>query len=115
MVRKIEDAIDFTEKLEKECDPNFVAAIPWRCVNVLANSFCVRQKNIDFLKDQNFHFYVTSDLEAPIKVAIRRLPIRTPDDKIHSVLIYEGLDIIKTVQMISRKDGRKLPLFLLDL
>lgn len=93
------------KKLKKECDANFIAAISGRRVNVLAESFCVKQKIIDFLKDQTFPFYVTPDLEA----SIRGLPISNPADKIKKVLIYEGLDsiTIKILNKLLRYDKSK--------
>lgn len=54
MVREIEGVTIFTQKLESECDPNFIAEVAGRCIKLFGNSFCVKREIIDFLKEQNF-------------------------------------------------------------
>lgn len=104
-VKEMEDIFEFTGILENKCDPNFVAAISGRWVKVLANSFCSKQKIIDFLEVQKFNFYVSPDLETPIKT-VRGLPLSTPTEKIEIALNELGFDTIKIIQKIRRTDGK---------
>lgn len=111
MVRKIDNIIEFTKKLESECDPNFTARISDSfCDSFYPDSFCVKKKIADFFKGAKFPIlYVTH--KAPLKI-IRGLPKSIQTEAIKRTLNNEGLDIFQATQMRSGKDGRILSLFL---
>lgn len=114
MVCEIDNIIEFTKKLESECDPNFTAQISGRRVKLFTHSFCVKKKIAVFLKEQNFQFYMSPNTKAPLKI-IRGLPKSIQTEAIKRTLNEEGLDIFQATQMRNRKNGRILPLSMLHL
>lgn len=80
-IREIEDVVEFTYKLEKDCDPNSVPAISGRWIKVFPNSFSSKETIVEFLKEQKIPFYASPHLEAPLKVDIRGLPKSTQIEK----------------------------------
>lgn len=114
MVREINDITELTALIKSDCDPNFEVKILGRWVKINTQTFTVEEIIVNFL-EHKFQSYVTTDLKAPMKVVIRGLPKSIKIENIERELMKNGFDVIKTVQMISRKDDRVLPLFLLHL
>lgn len=66
MVRDITDVIELIEKIENDCDPNVWASVTGRWVKIKPTSFNVKEKIVNFLKEQRFKFYVSPDNETPL-------------------------------------------------
>lgn len=79
---------------------------------VLPETFSVKIKFSDYLKENDYHFYFSPDLEASLNVVFRGLSKSTDPVAIKNSLNADGVDVIQLLQMKNRKDGRIIPLFL---
>lgn len=84
-------------------------------MKITTDAFNIKDKIINFLKQSKYEFYVVPDLVSPLTAVIRDLPNSITQEILLKELIDFRLDATKAIQMTSRKDGRKLSLFLINL
>lgn len=59
MVSKIQDVTEFTQQIASECD--FIVSIVGRWLNVTTEMFNAKEKNVNYLTERKFQFYLVSD------------------------------------------------------
>lgn len=72
-----------------------------------------KNKISDYLKDNVYQFYISPNLEAPLKFIFTGFPQSSQTENIKKSWNADGLYVYQVVQMKSMKDGKILPLFLL--
>lgn len=115
MVLEIDDVVRLTAKLEAQCDQTFSAKISGRWLKITRDTYAMKTKISNYLKEQQYQFYIVFNLEAPLKVVLRGLPKRTISEKIIKEFKEKGFVVSQATQMRSRKCGRKIPTFRLQL
>lgn len=111
MVLEISVVMEFTKLIRNEPDHNFIVGFAGRWVKVTNEVYNIKAKIVKFLTERKLQFHVVSDLVSPLKIVLRGLPKSIAPAKIISELNLLGFDVPKAIQMVSRKDGRKLQLF----
>lgn len=115
VIERPEKLTEVIKKIADDCDKKFYIKTTRSWMKLLADSLQIKQKIIDYLKNNQFKFYITPDTIPPLKVIIIGLPTSIKSKDIEKILKAEELVINKAVQMTSRKDKRILSLFLLHL
>lgn len=113
-VLEIREIASFTTKFEADWDSDLLVEISSRWLKFITNSLPTKNKIVNYLKEQRFQFFNVPYLEARFKIVISLYNSSTLDS-IQMGLNKDSFDISQDTQMLSRKDGRMLPLFLLHL
>lgn len=110
-----ENLTETIKTLADECDSTFHVKTAGEWLKIFPETLSIKAKIVSYLQSKKQQFYIMSDSIPPLKFVIRGLHRSCKIADIEDSLTKEGFQILKIVQMISRKDKRVLPLFLIHL